>query len=300
MPPAISFYALWLHFRFWNMSPKLYFTIENRLPATFGAGLGKEARIGVFMYYLAVLFANKHLDDFSYRNSSWCVSCRLLAALYYTYILTKLTGTRLQGCPRPTSSNLSWLLSGNLSGLWRSPATSGSTGLTTSNLPTPNSSPPRLSTSRITWPSATRSTRPSLQCVSCAHLALPIVGPVLAALPMPLRPVLALNFLPIPRRSRSSTHIASRPSSQLLSSISPGIRRRTPLWKCAHIVAAAALHPSLRRVAVLETWQEAPTEFGASAVHPSMAVWLGWAKEPSIWTLNIVALPPRVVSLDLV
>jgi hypothetical protein len=64
---------LWLHFRFWNMSPKLYFTIENRLPATFGAGLGKEARIGVFMYYLAVLFANKHLDDFSYRNSSWCV-----------------------------------------------------------------------------------------------------------------------------------------------------------------------------------------------------------------------------------
>ena len=62
------------------MSPKLYFTIENRLPATFGAGLGKEARIGVFMYYLAVLFANKHLDDFSYRNSSWCVSCRLRAA----------------------------------------------------------------------------------------------------------------------------------------------------------------------------------------------------------------------------
>lgn len=81
MPPAISFYALWLHFRFWNMSPKLYFTIENRLPATFGAGLGKEARIGLFMYYLAVLFANKHLDDFSYRNSSWCVSCCLLAAL---------------------------------------------------------------------------------------------------------------------------------------------------------------------------------------------------------------------------
>lgn len=73
VPPAISFYALWLHFRFWNMSPKLYFTIENQLPATFGAGLGKEARIGVFMYYLAVLFANKHLDDFSYRNSSWCV-----------------------------------------------------------------------------------------------------------------------------------------------------------------------------------------------------------------------------------
>ena len=86
VPPAISFYALWLHFRFWNMSPKLYFTIENRLPATFAAGLGKEARIGVFMYYLAVLFANKHLDDFSYRNSSWCVSYRLLAALFfYTY-----------------------------------------------------------------------------------------------------------------------------------------------------------------------------------------------------------------------
>ena len=64
------------------MSPKLYFTIENRLPATFGAGLGKEARISVFMFYLAVLFANKHLDDFSYRNSSWCVSCHLSAVLH--------------------------------------------------------------------------------------------------------------------------------------------------------------------------------------------------------------------------
>ena len=96
VPPAISFYALWLHFRFWNLSPKLYFTIENRLPATFGAGLSKEARIGVFMYYLAVLFANKHLDDFSYRNSSWCVSHNLSTVLH---ILTSADRYEAAGVP---------------------------------------------------------------------------------------------------------------------------------------------------------------------------------------------------------
>lgn len=142
--------------------------------------------------------------------------------------------------------------------------------------------------------------RPSLQCVSCAHLALHTVGLALAALLMPLRQALALIFPPIPRRFRSSTHIASRPFSQLLSSISRGIRRRTPSWKYAHIAVAAALPPSLRRAAVLATWQEASAVFGVATVRPSMAVWLGRAKEVSRWTVDTVTIPPRVVPLVLV
>ncbi|KAG8833996.1 hypothetical protein FRC17_009722 [Serendipita sp. 399] len=81
LPPAISFYALWLHFRFWDQMPAVYSLAEALLPpATASTSLlSKPVRVGIILYMMAASFANKHLDDFSYRNSSWYDVARMPA-----------------------------------------------------------------------------------------------------------------------------------------------------------------------------------------------------------------------------
>ncbi|KAG8753184.1 hypothetical protein FRC14_006329 [Serendipita sp. 396] len=81
LPPAISFYALWLHFRFWDQMPQVYSLVEALLPpATASTSLlSKSVRVGIILYMMAASFANKHLDDFSYRNSSWYDVARMPA-----------------------------------------------------------------------------------------------------------------------------------------------------------------------------------------------------------------------------
>jgi len=53
--------------------PQVYYTVEALLPpaTTSTAILAKPARVAIILYMIAASFANKHLDDFSYRNSSW-------------------------------------------------------------------------------------------------------------------------------------------------------------------------------------------------------------------------------------
>lgn len=82
LPPAVSFYALWLHFRFWDQMPQVYYTAEALLPPATNstASLTKAARVAIILYMMAASFANKHLDDFSYRNSSWYEAARMPGA----------------------------------------------------------------------------------------------------------------------------------------------------------------------------------------------------------------------------
>jgi len=93
LPPAIAFYTLWLHFRFWHQLPQVYYTVEALLPPPTGstAALSKEARVSLMLYMLAASFANKHLDDFSYRNSSWYEAARIPAASFLQIELLALT-----------------------------------------------------------------------------------------------------------------------------------------------------------------------------------------------------------------
>jgi len=84
LPPAIAFYTLWMHFRFWHQLRQVYHTVEALLPPPTNstAAMSKEARVSLMLYMLAASFANKHLDDFSYRNSSWYEAARLPAASF--------------------------------------------------------------------------------------------------------------------------------------------------------------------------------------------------------------------------
>lgn len=111
LPPAISFYALWLHFRFWDQMPQVYGLTEALLPpATASTSLlSKSVRVGIILYMMAASFANKHLDDFSYRNSSWYEAARMPAKDFLEIELLALK--ELQWSLEITSKDwMNWLL----------------------------------------------------------------------------------------------------------------------------------------------------------------------------------------------